>query len=168
MLGVATLIVVNSVMGGFSTKLKDRLHGLLSDILAEATTYDGFTDPEGKMKRIWESPAGEHIAAMTPTVEIFAMIQFRVGRETVTRPIRLIGVDPEGRARIGGFAEYLTNPANRTHPSFSLDKVGVQRYLQSHPPIQPIRPVVFSGDPNEPPPPEAPEAREKVPIGAIV
>jgi len=26
MLGVATLIVVNSVMSGFSTKLKDRLH----------------------------------------------------------------------------------------------------------------------------------------------
>ena len=29
MLGVATLIVVNSVMSGFSTKLKDRLHGVL-------------------------------------------------------------------------------------------------------------------------------------------
>ena len=27
MLGVATLIVVNSVMAGFSTKLRDRLHG---------------------------------------------------------------------------------------------------------------------------------------------
>ena len=31
MLGVATLIVVNSVMSGFSTKLRERLHGLLSD-----------------------------------------------------------------------------------------------------------------------------------------
>ena len=36
MLGVATLIVVNSVMSGFSTKLRDRLHGLLSDIVIEA------------------------------------------------------------------------------------------------------------------------------------
>ena len=36
MLGVATLIVVNSVMGGFSTKLRDRLHGLLSDVVIES------------------------------------------------------------------------------------------------------------------------------------
>src|SRR5262249_50089210 len=35
MLGVATLIVVNSVMSGFSTKLKERLHGMLSDVVIE-------------------------------------------------------------------------------------------------------------------------------------
>jgi len=68
MLGVATLIVVNSVMGGFSTKLKDRLHGLLSDVLIEARTYDGYPDADGKMQRIMQSPIGRHIAAMTPTV----------------------------------------------------------------------------------------------------
>ena len=49
MLGVATLIVVNSVMTGFSTKLRERLHGLLSDIVIEAGDYDGFANPEGKM-----------------------------------------------------------------------------------------------------------------------
>ena len=48
MLGVATLIVVNSVMSGFSTKLKDRLHGLLSDVVIEATDLDGFADPDGE------------------------------------------------------------------------------------------------------------------------
>ena len=41
MLGVATLIVVNSVMSGFSTKLRDRLHGLLSDVVIEAENYEG-------------------------------------------------------------------------------------------------------------------------------
>ena len=39
MLGVATLIVVNSVMSGFSSKLRDRLHGLLSDVVI--TTVSG-------------------------------------------------------------------------------------------------------------------------------
>ena len=78
MLGVATLIVVNSVMGGFSTKLRDRLHGLLSDVVIEARRCDGFADPEGKMGRIRADPAiGDKIEAMTPTLEIFAMIQFR-------------------------------------------------------------------------------------------
>jgi lipoprotein-releasing system permease protein len=168
MLGVATLIVVNSVMSGFSTKLKDRLHGLLSDVLIEARTYDGFPDAEGKMARIMKSPAGQYIEAMTPMVEIFAMIQFRVGHETVTRPIRLVGVDAEGRARIGGFAEFLLNPKNRVHPTFRLDEPGTLRYWELHPPIQPIRPVSFSVDPSEPPPPTPPEPREKIPVCAIV
>ena len=55
MLGVATLIVVNSVMAGFSTKLKDRLHGLLSDVLVESLVHNGFLNPEEKMQRIWSS-----------------------------------------------------------------------------------------------------------------
>src|SRR5207249_10297854 len=51
MLGVATLIVVNSVMSGFSTKLRERLHGLLSDVVLEARTLEGFADAEHKMQR---------------------------------------------------------------------------------------------------------------------
>src|SRR5881275_2568559 len=76
LLGVATLIVVNSVMSGFSTKLKQRLHGLLSDILIESGSMNGFPDPDGKMRRIRESPIGNKIEAMTPTMEVFAMLQF--------------------------------------------------------------------------------------------
>src|SRR5438067_989068 len=77
MLGVATLIVVNSVMSGFSTKLKQRIHGLMSDVVIEAGSFDGFPDAEGKMRLIRESPAGPHVAAMTPVVEVPAMIQYR-------------------------------------------------------------------------------------------
>ena len=70
MLGVATLIVVNSVMGGFSTKLKERLHALLSDIVVESNDLTvGFDLPaEEMMRRIRESPAGPHIEAMSPNV----------------------------------------------------------------------------------------------------
>src|SRR5712664_822007 len=76
MLGVATLIVVNSVMSGFSTKLRDRLHGLLSDIVIEAG-MEGFDDSDGMMARIREHPdVGPHIEAMTGTLETFAMLQF--------------------------------------------------------------------------------------------
>src|SRR5947209_12160155 len=74
MLGVATLIVVNSVMAGFSTKLKERLHGLLSDVLVEAPTYDGFPNAAEKMAWICQNPAlNDKIAAMTETLEVFAM-----------------------------------------------------------------------------------------------
>jgi hypothetical protein len=56
MLGVATLIVVNSVMSGFSTKLKDRLHGLLSDVLIEAPSYEGFAGANELIERIRRDP----------------------------------------------------------------------------------------------------------------
>src|SRR5215469_2746467 len=75
MLGVATLIVVNSVMGGFSTKLKGRLHGLLSDVLVESLLFEGMPDPEGKMQRIRESAIGDKVEAMTPTIEVLGLIQ---------------------------------------------------------------------------------------------
>ena len=69
MLGVATLIVVNSVMGGFSTKLRERLHGLLSDVLVEATTFDGFADADGKMELIRRDPfLRDRIEAMSPKI----------------------------------------------------------------------------------------------------
>src|SRR5260370_4181745 len=76
MLGVATLIVVNSVMAGFSTKLKQRLHGLLSDIVVESFELDGFGDPNGRMERIWKSPVGDKIDAMTATIESLGLIRF--------------------------------------------------------------------------------------------
>src|SRR6516162_9927351 len=86
MLGVATLIVVNSVMSGFSTKLRDRLHELCSDVLIEATSLDGFPDPGGKMERIREDPElAAKIKSMTPTLEVFALLQFFVGGEKITR-----------------------------------------------------------------------------------
>src|SRR5271169_844333 len=78
MLGVATLIVVNSVMSGFSTKLRDRLHGLLSDVVIEAHGMEGFADPHGKMASIRRDPfLGPRVEAMAATLEVFAMLQFK-------------------------------------------------------------------------------------------
>lgn len=129
MLGVATLIVVNAVMAGFSTKLRERLHALLSDVVVEATDYDGFSDPYGKIDLIRRHPfLAERIEAMTPTLEIFAMAQFHTPGGPMTRPIRLIGVDAAGRKEVGGFAEYLCNEANRERPTFEMTDEARQRY----------------------------------------
>src|SRR6266568_1477969 len=77
MLGVATMIVVNSVMEGFTHEMQDRIHGILSDVVFESHNLDGFHDPEAHMQRIREV-AGEYIAGMTPTVVVPAMLAFRV------------------------------------------------------------------------------------------
>src|SRR6266536_2977814 len=91
MLGVATLIVVNSVMGGFSAKLRERLHGLLSDVVIESD-YNGFANPEAKMALIRSDPyLDSRIEAMAPTLEIFAMLQFTYWdrQAPIARAIRL-------------------------------------------------------------------------------
>jgi lipoprotein-releasing system permease protein len=157
MLGVATLIVVNSVMAGFSTKLKDRLHGLLSDIDVESYGQQGFDRVEEKMDRVLGDPAlADQVEAMTPTMEIFAMLHFDVGGETVLKPVRLIGIDPKGRARLGGFAEYLVDEENRADPSFELRGEARERWLRlHHKPEVSVLPV-GAGDGKPPPVPAQP------------
>ena len=39
MLGVATMIVVNSVMAGFSTEMRERIHGLLADVVIVGRSF---------------------------------------------------------------------------------------------------------------------------------
>jgi len=167
MLGVATLIVVNSVMGGFSAKLRDRLHGLLSDIVLEAYDFDGFADPEGKMRRIMEDPLlAREVVAMSPTLEIFAMLQFQFRDTPVTKPVRLVGIDPPTRSAVGGFSEYLTDPARRDKPGFWMDQAARDRFERQKRP----EPLVFTplGGADEPPPPEAPTPTPKTTQGAIL
>src|SRR5438045_3218313 len=112
MLGVATLIVVNSVMSGFSTKLRERLHSLLSDVVIESRGMEGFNDPKAKMARIKADPfLGPRVEAMTATMEVFAMLQYRwPNGETVIRLVKLIGVDPKERSLVGGFKEHIFDP----------------------------------------------------------
>src|SRR4051794_28083031 len=120
MLGVATLIVVNSVMAGFSTKLRERLHGLLSDVVIESATLEGFSGPGEKMDRIRRDPfLADKVEAMSPTLEVFAMLQYRLpNMEVMTRPVRLIGIDPATRGALGGFKEHLV--VNKDRPTFDI------------------------------------------------
>ncbi len=105
-LGVATMIVVNSVMSGFSSQMKDRIHAILSDVMIETTSTDGTDDPRELMAKV-EQLAGEYIEAMTPTVEIYGMISFDWAGQTVYRPITLIGIDPQGKNQVSPFASHM-------------------------------------------------------------
>src|SRR5262245_5072621 len=153
MLGVATLIVVNSVMSGFSTKLKQRIHGLMSDVVIDAGSFDGFPDPEGKMKLIRESPVGPHVAAMAAVVEVPAMIQFRPrGQhgwrgEPVTKPVRLIAVDAPSRAALGGFAEHLVRQRGEPSPNFDVPREVQMRYQVWRPEPAPAPSTVATPQP---------------------
>lgn len=108
MLGVATMIVVNSVMAGFTTEMRDRLHNFLADIVIESRSMSGIPDAQQQMDRVREV-AGEYIAAMTPTIEIPGMITFTdpYSGESYTSPVQIQGIDPKGKALVGPLQDYL-------------------------------------------------------------
>lgn len=106
MLGVATMIVVNSVMAGFSTEMRDRIHGLLADVIVETNSYDGVPDADKQMARIREV-VGDKIEGMTATVEIYGMLTYQYAGQYITRPVTLIGIKPDGKAKVGPLIDYL-------------------------------------------------------------
>ncbi len=135
----------------------------------QSPDYTGMSDPEGKMHLIRADPVlADRIEAMTPTVEIFAMIRFTLNGTPFMRAVRLVGVDPEGRSALGGFKEHLVDPANQQHPSFDLNGKALDYYKERHnlapaPTIQPL----FDEN-GKPPPDPTPSQPVAVPEGAFL
>src|SRR5882757_6575670 len=127
MLGVATMIVVNAVMEGFTHEMQDRIHGILSDIVFESRSLDGVPDADRHMQEI-RKVAGQYIAGMSPTVHVPAMLGFTVGDEYVNKQISLIGVDEATYASVSDFGRYLQHPDNRKKLDFELKEGGYDTY----------------------------------------
>src|SRR3990172_7446853 len=123
MLGVATMIVVNAVMEGFTHEMQDRIHGILSDLVFESISLDGFPDADLRMAEI-KKVAGPYIAGMSPTVHIPAMLGYSVGAGYMTRQITMIGIDEATYANVSDFGRFLQHPANRKHLDFNLKNGG--------------------------------------------
>ncbi len=108
MLGVATLVVVNSVMSGFSSEMRDRIHGILADVVVETNSLDGVPNADQLME-LARQAAGEYIEAMSPTVEIYGMMSFQYAGQWITRPVTLVGIDPVSKSRVGPLVQHLQN-----------------------------------------------------------
>lgn len=106
MLGVATMIVVNSVMAGFSTQMRERIHGILADLVAEGNGTDGIPNPEAMMAKI-NKVAGAYIEHMSPVVEIYGMVSFQWRGQYITKPVTLIGIEPASKAKVGVLKDHL-------------------------------------------------------------
>ena len=65
------------------------------------------------------------------------MLVFEVGaeRRAGDDPVHIVGIDPKGRAAIGGFAEYLTDPARQARPVVRpATRPALRRWAAFHPP----------------------------------
>jgi lipoprotein-releasing system permease protein len=122
-LGVATMIVVNSVMAGFTHEMMARMHGILADVIFEGHGLNGFPDAEYHMAQI-RRVAGDYIEGMTPVVTVPAMLTYEFRGHQFNRQILLIGIDENTHASVSDFAKYLQHPANRKRLTFNLHESG--------------------------------------------
>jgi lipoprotein-releasing system permease protein len=140
-LGVATMIVVNAVMAGFSHEMQSRIHGILSDIVFESHSLSGFQDPAWHMEEIRRA-GGADIAGLTPTVAVPAMLSFQVRGQWVTRQVMFIGIDESTHASVSDFGRYLQHPANRGQLSFALRDGGYDTVDSQSDDARPTRPAL--------------------------
>ena len=106
MLGVATMIVVNSVMSGFSHEMRTRINGILADVDIETNSLNGEADAEELMARA-RAVTGDRIEAISATVEVFGLLHFRRGGQWIPRPVTLVGIDPDAESKVSPLEGHL-------------------------------------------------------------
>lgn len=127
-LGVATMIVVNSVMAGFTNEMEVRLQGMLGDVVIDARSMDGVPDAAAHMETIRRT-VGDAVVGMSPTVHVPSLMYFEVigpgGQpQSITRQVTLVGVDEQTYADVSEFGSFLQHPANRQRLHFGLREDG--------------------------------------------
>lgn len=122
-LGVATLIVVNSVMAGFSAEMHQRMHGLASDILIECHSVGGIPNSGEHLAEIREM-LGDQLVGSSVSVHIPAVMAIRYHGQMITRQVNLVGVDPQTYDTVSDFGKYLLHPENRKQVDFTLKEYG--------------------------------------------
>ena len=128
-LGVATMIVVNSVMAGFREEMYKRLHGILSDVVVESHGLEGIDAPEVVSREIQEL-LGADLVGLTTTVHVPGILSFDYGDSVITRQVNLIGIDDHTYAQVSDFSKFLLHPGNRQQLSFALREGGYDSRLK--------------------------------------
>lgn len=123
MLGVATMIIVNAVMDGFTTEMQGRMHGILSDVIVESHNSAGIVNHRIFEQRI-RKVLGDQLEGLTTVVHVPAMVTITHRGEPITRQINLIGIDTKSYASVSDFSKYLLHPENQKRLSFALHESG--------------------------------------------
>lgn len=127
-LGVATLIVVNSVMSGFVDEMKDRLHGILSDVEITAPGLGEIPYPDLHIKAI-EEVVGDDLESATQVVRVPALMNFEFRGRQWTQQVMLLGIDEKTFGKVTDFTPYLMNKHKRNRVSFVLEESGYDSRL---------------------------------------
>ena len=126
-IGIMVMIVVTSVMGGFSRDIRHRIRGVQSHIVVRAASYDlTFTNHQELATRIKSLP---NVTGCAPRLEYLAWLTLssgvggRSGREAGRFPdVQVLGIDPEQEKGTGELEGYFTkgDPGTFTRDSFRV------------------------------------------------
>jgi len=106
MFGVATLIIVSSVMNGFAHDIQTRIRGIMSHVVVESGQLVGIGDYERLMARIEKVP---QVKACAPLVEC-PFVLIRVGSRTRFGQLR--GIDLERETETTEIEAYIRRVAD--------------------------------------------------------
>jgi lipoprotein-releasing system permease protein len=105
--GILTLVMVTSIMGGFSRDMRSRIRGMLTDLVVSSydknlwiVDYEALSDAIGKIP---------HVKGCAPRLEYAAWL----GRRGVPRDVVIMGVLPERERRVGQLEEYFRKGGKR-------------------------------------------------------
>ncbi|MEM8945914.1 MAG: FtsX-like permease family protein [Planctomycetota bacterium] len=127
MLGVATMIVVNSVMAGFTAEMQARMNGMLGDLVLESRSLDGANDANARMDEI-RAAVGDDIVGMSPTLVVPSLMYIDVNGHPMTKQVTLVGIDQATHDSVSQFSEFLQHPSNREQLDFQLREGGYDVY----------------------------------------
>jgi lipoprotein-releasing system permease protein len=130
-LGVATLIVVNSVMAGFVDQMKNRLHGILSDVEIAAPMMEEIQHPARNAELIRQI-VGNDLEEMTWVVRTQALLTLDFNGRQWTQTVMLLGIDDDSFGKVTDFQPYLTNAIKREQQfNFQLEESGYEKFEQA-------------------------------------
>lgn len=101
---VAMMLVVLSVMGGFLDMVKERSRGLLSDIIVDNGSLQGFPYYEEFIAHLHQQ-APDVVRDATPVVQNYGML--RSPRNFYTKPVRIVGIRLDEYGKVNTFDEGL-------------------------------------------------------------
>ncbi len=103
MLCVAMVLVVMSVMGGFLDTIRERSRGLLSEIVLDCGTAQGFPFYEEFQKYMADEKNGlaDVVKVSTPLIYTYGI--FRVPQSTYTKPAHVAGIRLSEYVQANGF-----------------------------------------------------------------
>ena len=108
-LGVATLVVVNSVMSGFTHEMHKRLHGILSDMELMSPGLGEIYEPRAHIEEIRRA-LDEDLEALSAVVRVPALLHQTVNGRMITQQIILMGIDDQTYSHVSDFT-----PVSYTH-----------------------------------------------------
>jgi len=101
---VFMVLVVISVMGGFLEMVKERSRGLLSDIVVDNATLQGFPHYQEFIDAL-QARMPDVVVTATPVIYNYAIL--RVQATKYTKPVRVVGIRLDKYEQVNDFANSL-------------------------------------------------------------